>query len=54
MARDKSIKVRLTDNEDRFLTEQTEKLAISRSEYVRRLLNKEIDKLEANKNRLHS
>ena len=46
MARDKSVKIRLTEIEDKFLNEQAEKLAISRSEYVRRLLNKEIDKLE--------
>lgn len=46
MARDKSVKIRLTEIEDKFLTEQAEKLAISRSEYVRRLLNKEMDKHE--------
>ena len=46
MARDKSVKIRLTDLEDKFLTEQAEKLAISRSEYIRRLLNKEMDKQE--------
>ena len=46
MARDKSVKVRLTDIEDKFLSEQAEKLAISRSEYIRRLLNKEMDKHE--------
>lgn len=46
MSRDKSVKVRLTESEDKFLSEQAEKLAISRSEYIRRLLNKEMDKQE--------
>ena len=49
MARDKSVKVRLTDNEDKFLSEQAEKLAITKSEYMRRLLNKEMEKQEENK-----
>lgn len=49
MARDKSVKVRLTDIEDKFLSEQAEKLAITRSEYMRKLLNKEIDKSEETK-----
>lgn len=42
MSRDKSVKVRLNELEDKFLNEQAEKLSITRSEYVRKLINKEI------------
>lgn len=43
MARDKSVKIRLTELEDKFISEQSEKLDISRSEYMRRLLSKAMD-----------
>lgn len=44
MAREKSIKVRLTELEDKFLNEEAQKLDISKSEYIRKLLNKEMEK----------
>lgn len=44
MTREKSVKVRLTELEDNFLNEQSEKFSITRSEYMRRLLHKEIEK----------
>lgn len=44
MARDKSVKVRLTEQEDAFLNKESEKLNITRSEYMRKLLSKEMDK----------
>lgn len=47
MAREKSVKVRLTDKEDLFLNKECERLGITRSEYVRRLI---IYKMENNKN----
>ncbi|MDM0699544.1 hypothetical protein VBG99_15595 [Clostridium perfringens] len=47
MPREKSVKVRLTDKEDLFLNKECERLGITRSEYVRRLI---IYKMENNKN----
>ena len=44
MAREKSVKIRLTVKEDQFLSEQAEKLEITKSEYMRRLLIKEQEK----------
>lgn len=44
MARDKSVKIRLTAKEYEFLNEQAEKLEITRSEFIRRLLIKEQEK----------
>lgn len=46
MAREKSVKIRLTELEDDFLNKEAEKLGITRSEYMRRLLNKEMEKKE--------
>lgn len=38
MARDKSIKIRLNDFEYDFVEKQAEKLGITKSEYIRKLL----------------
>ena len=46
MAREKSVKIRLTELEDKFLIEQAQKLGISKSEYLRRLINKDMEKCE--------
>lgn len=44
MNREKSVKVRLNELEDKFLNEQSEKFSITRSEYMRRLLHTAIEK----------
>lgn len=44
MAREKSIKVRLSEQEDKFLTSHAEKLGLNRSEYIRLLLLNEMSK----------
>lgn len=44
MAREASVKVRLTQKEDIFLTMEAEKMEITRSEYIRRLIHAEIKK----------
>lgn len=49
MAREKSIKVRLTETEDKFLTDRAEELKINRSEYVRRLIQKSMEESKENK-----
>ena len=49
MAREKSIKVRLTDQEDLFLNKTAKRLGNNRSEFVRRLIQREMEKLEENK-----
>lgn len=46
MARTESVKIRLTENENQFLEQQAGKLDISRSEYMRRLLIREMEKEE--------
>lgn len=38
MAREKSVKVRLSDTEDKFLNSQADRLGLNRSEYMRMLL----------------
>lgn len=43
MAREKSVKVRLTETEDKFISEQSKNFDITRSEYMRRLLAKEME-----------
>ncbi|MDV5116215.1 hypothetical protein R2Q93_15505 [Clostridium perfringens] len=44
MAREKSVKVRLTDKEDLFIKQEAERLCINRSEVVRRLIQREMEK----------
>ncbi|HHD2604311.1 TPA: hypothetical protein ACOTGY_002894 [Clostridium perfringens] len=46
MAREKSVKVRLTEKEDLFIRQTSERLGINRSEVVRRLIQREMEKLE--------
>lgn len=48
MVREKSVKVRLTDQEDLFLNKSSERLGINRSEFVRRLIQREMEKKELN------
>ncbi|MDK0934445.1 ribbon-helix-helix protein, CopG family [Clostridium perfringens] len=43
MAREKSVKVRLTDKEDLFIKQEAERLGVSRSELVRILIYKEME-----------
>ncbi|EPB8191230.1 ribbon-helix-helix protein, CopG family [Clostridium perfringens] len=46
MAREKSVKVRLTDQENDFINKEVQRLGINRSEVVRRLIQREMEKLE--------
>ena len=48
MAREKSVKVRLTDQEDAFINQESGRLGINRSEFVRRLMQREMEKKELN------
>ena len=48
MVREKSVKVRLTEQEDLFLNKSSERLGINRSEFVRRLIQREMEKKELN------
>ena len=43
MAREKSVKVRLTEKEYLFIKQEAERLGVSRSEIVRRLIYKEME-----------
>lgn len=45
MAREKSVKVRLNEIEDKFISKESESLSISRSEYIRRLIDREMNDL---------
>lgn len=44
MAREKSVKVRLSDTEDKFLNSQADRLGLNRSEYMRMLLLNQMSK----------
>ena len=46
MARNKSVKVRLSEQEDKFLTSSAEKLGLNRSEYMRMLLLNQMSRME--------
>lgn len=46
MARDKSVKIRLSDTEDKFLNSQADKLGLNRSEYMRMLLLSQMARME--------
>ncbi|ELC8390961.1 ribbon-helix-helix protein, CopG family [Clostridium perfringens] len=48
MAREKSVKVRLTDKEDAFINQEVQRLGVNRSEVVRRLIQREMEKKELN------
>ena len=48
MVREKSVKVRLTDQEDDFLNKEAKKLGVNRSEVVRRLIQREMERIELN------
>lgn len=44
MARDKSVKIRLSDAEDKFLNSQADRLGLNKSEYMRMLLLNQMSK----------
>lgn len=46
MARDKSVKIRLSDMEDKFLNSQAQRLGLNRSEYMRMLLLNQMARME--------
>lgn len=52
MAREKSVKIRLTELEEKFINQEAERLGISKSEFIRRLLTREIEKCSDTKNKI--